>query len=279
MDPFFATSSAPPRLRNDARALISESQIEEFEAAGAICLRGLFGMDWITRVRGAVERALAADSAESRPAFQLRHSLAAQDADVRAFVFESPAAEIARRLMRSRTVRYYFDQMFVKEPGAEAPTPWHHDQPYWPAAGRQICSLWLALDPVTLASGGLEYVYGSHLWGREYAPVPFTDRGRRAMSAASSNEVLPDIDANRDQYRFLSWEMQPGDCLVHQARAVHGASGNTTHERRRRALSVRWLGDDARYRAPAERTDPMLIDPTLAPGDRMESARFPLIIG
>jgi ectoine hydroxylase-related dioxygenase (phytanoyl-CoA dioxygenase family) len=259
--------------------LISDSQIEEFEAAGAICLRGLFCMDWITRARVAVDRALTTEARDGRPAFQVLHSLAAQDADIRAFVFESPAAEIARRLMRSRTVRYYFDQVFIKEPGSEAPTPWHHDQPYWPAAGRQICSLWLALDPVTQANGGLAYVHGSHLWGREYAPVPFTDRGRRAMAAASSNEPLPDIDAQRDQYRFLSWEMQPGDCLVHQARAVHGASGNTTHEHRRRALSVRWLGDDARYRAPGERTDPMLIDPALTPGERMESARFPLIIG
>ena len=29
-----------------------------------------------------------------------------------------------------------------------APTPWHHDQPYWTVDGNQVCSIWLSLDPV-----------------------------------------------------------------------------------------------------------------------------------
>src|SRR5437773_2588191 len=29
----------------------------------------------------------------------------------------------------------------------------HHDMPYWPLTGWQICTIWLALDPVTKESG------------------------------------------------------------------------------------------------------------------------------
>ena len=42
--------------------------------------------------------------------------------------------------------------------------------------------------------------------------------------------------------------MQPGDLTVHHCRTLHGAAGNASPTMRRRALSVRYCGDDARYR-------------------------------
>lgn len=40
----------------------------------------------------------------------------------------------------------------------------------------------------------------------------------------------------------------PGDVVVHHARTVHGAFANASPDRRRRALSIRYAGDDARFR-------------------------------
>ena len=40
--------------------------------------------------------------------------------------------------------------------------------------------------------------------------------------------------------------MEPGDALLFDFRTVHGARGNPAATRRR-ALSLRWVGDDARY--------------------------------
>ncbi len=37
--------------------------------------------------------------------------------------------------------------------------------------------------------------------------------------AKLGGEKIPDIDAARDKYEFLSWDMQPGDILIH-----HGMS-------------------------------------------------------
>lgn len=42
--------------------------------------------------------------------------------------------------------------------------------------------------------------------------------------------------------------MEPGDVLVHHSLAVHGAGGNRSQTRRRRAVATRWFGDDARFR-------------------------------
>ena len=44
---------------------------------------------------------------------------------------------------------FWYDQLFVKEPGTLDPMPWHHDLPYWPFRGSQVCSVWLAIEDVT----------------------------------------------------------------------------------------------------------------------------------
>jgi ectoine hydroxylase-related dioxygenase (phytanoyl-CoA dioxygenase family) len=56
---------------------------------------------------------------------------------------------------------------------------------------------------------------------------------------------MPDIDG--DRYELLSWDVEPGDVLIHKGLTIHGAAGNHTADRRRRALAVRYTGDDARY--------------------------------
>ena len=90
------------------------------------------------------------------------------------FVFESGIAELAAVLMGSSTVRFYFDHLLVKEPGTESPTPWHQDIPYWPFLGQQICSVWVACTKASVPESSLEFVRGSHRWGRYFAPEPFT---------------------------------------------------------------------------------------------------------
>ena len=45
---------------------------------------------------------------------------------------------------------------------------------YREVGGDQVAILWLALDPVDLASGAVEYVKGSHRWGRRFLPETFS---------------------------------------------------------------------------------------------------------
>ena len=134
--------------------------------------------------------------------------------------------------------------MFVKAPGAQNKTPWHQDQPYWPVHGRQVLSTWFAMDPVTLATGGLEYVRGSHDWNRVFHPESFrNDPAQAARMAKLGGEKIPDIDAARDKYECLSWDMQPGDVLIHHGMCIHGAPANSSRDhaaaRLRRALDRR----------------------------------------
>ena len=85
---------------------------------------------------------------------------------------EAPRREIAARLMGLDEVRFFYDQLFIKEPGTQAPTAWHNDLPFWPFAGNHVASVWLALTPVTQEHRGLIYVGGSHKWNKLFRPEP-----------------------------------------------------------------------------------------------------------
>ncbi|MEA2815336.1 MAG: hypothetical protein QOI93_3033, partial [Rhodospirillaceae bacterium] len=149
-------------------------------------------------------------------------------------------------MMASGSVDFFYDQLFVKEPGTAHPTPWHQDQPYWPVKSWQITSVWIALDPIDRSNGAVEFIAGSHRWGVSYRPTPFR-KGHEIKFTDSDLVPIPDIDADRTKYDTRWWEMAPGDCLVFHAMIVHGAPGNDTPGARRRGLSLRYTGDDARY--------------------------------
>jgi ectoine hydroxylase-related dioxygenase (phytanoyl-CoA dioxygenase family) len=185
----------------------------------------------------------------SRPTGPQFHSVmrASDDSEVlRDFVMNSDLPKVARDLMQSRKVIVFGDTLFDKEAGAKVKTPWHHDIPYWPLRGDQACSTWLALDHVTKDNGAMEYVAGSNRWGRMFAPQSFAGLEKKEAEFAAF-ETIPDIEAEREKYRFVSWDMQPGDVLIHQGLTLHGAGENTRADRSRRAYAPRYVGDEARW--------------------------------
>jgi ectoine hydroxylase-related dioxygenase (phytanoyl-CoA dioxygenase family) len=86
---------------------------------------------------------------------------------------------------------------------------------------------------------------------------------------------VPDPDADPDQMRVLEWAMEPGDAVLFDFRTVHGARGNATTARRR-ALSLRWVGDDARYVARPGRTSPPFPGHDMTEGQRLREDWFPV---
>lgn len=258
---------------------IERRDVEAFAHDGAVCVRGLFDSSWVERMRQAIDRI------ESIPGpFRERYSpddpgeflsdkfLWTCNSDFRAAVLDSPAAEAACRLMRASRVNVFYDHLMVKEPGAISRTPWHQDLNYWPVEGEQVCSVWIAFDPVDRSNGAMEFVAGSHRSGRRYQPFDF-----RHADAVETDEFepLPDVDAHRGEFRILTWDLEPGDAVVFSALTLHGAAGNATRDRRRRALSIRYTGDDVRF-VKRKKMIRLLRDPGLHVGDRMDCELFPV---
>src|SRR5207247_8716753 len=121
----------------------------------------------------------------------------------------------------------------------------------------------------------IRYVAGAHRWGQWFMPRRFVDQ-RNYDYEPGAYPSVPDIDAEPEKYTILSWDLEPGDCIVFHALTLHGAPGNLSLERRRRALSTRWLGDDVVYAKRPGATSPPFpeLDGALQPGDPMAHALF-----
>ena len=260
---------------------ISQEDIKTYQEDGVVCLRGVFDNYWLDLVSVGIEAALKtpgpngenfSNSGEEGAFFGDLDMWHRHD-EFMEFNLRSPAAEIASKVMESEKINFFYDQMFVKEKGTNISTPWHQDQPYWAISGRQISSLWLPLDPVS-KDGSLELVAGSHNWGVEYNPQHFSNNSPYENTGLPE---MPDIEGNRDEYNILSWDTEPGDCIIFQAMTVHGAKGNSSPVNRRRVLSTRWAGDDTRYAEKEGEVAIPTFETYLKHGDKFEGATFPQV--
>lgn len=262
---------------------VDASTIDAFDRDGAVCLRGVF-TGWIETLAAGV----AANEAEPGPYFA--ENVGAGEPgrfwddycnwsridEFERFAFESPVGELAGALMQTETVQLFHDHVLVKEPGTPTPTPWHADRPYYFVDGRQTISFWIPLDPVPAATT-LRIIAGSHRWDKDVLPVKWLS-GDDFYPDAVDYLPVPDPDADPDRYDVLEWALEPGDAVAFQFGACHGARGNPASTRRR-AFSLRLVGDDARYITRPGRTSPPFPGHGMADGDRLRADWFPYVIG
>ena len=263
---------------------IRDESVERFREDGVVCLRGLVDSDWIELLRRGVARNLdsptplhTVQTLEQEPGFFLSDICSAQEiAEFREFVLNGPAAAAAARLMASERANFWADTLWVKAASTPKRTRWHQDQPFFWLDGTQVCVLWWPLDSVR-RENGLELIRGSHLWGRWFAPE-LSRLGRNLYETRSSPrfECMPDIDARRDEYEILSFDVEPGDAIAFHGFTVHGAAGNAEH-RMRRAISTIWMGDDARYGERPSAGRPHFHGHDLEVGESMDSSYFPRV--
>ncbi len=263
---------------------LDDAVISAFRDDGAAVLRGVFSEQWIETLRRGVDinmntpgRYTRGYTKQGDPGhFFGDYCNWSRIGEYRSFFFDSPAAEIAGALMGSAKVNLFHEHVLVKEPGTQDRTPWHHDQPYYCVDGRDTCSLWIPLDPVPRDTC-VEFVAGSHLWGRWFTPTKFV--GVQYNRQDDGYETIPDIDSERGKYRFLSWALEPGDCIAFNFLTVHGAPGNPSKSNRRRAFAARFTGDDAVYVRRAGEMSPPFPELTLKPGQKLDCETFPVLRG
>jgi len=262
---------------------VSRTNIEEFQTNGVTLLRGVFG-EWTELLQRGVERNLADPGPYTKGytpqggsgRFFGDYCNWQRIPEYEDFVRHSPAGAIAGQLMQSSHARFFHEHVLVKEPGTAERTPWHHDQPYYGIDGRKNCSLWIPLDAVP-EDTCIEFVAGSHRWGRQFLPRMFS--GEDYIRSDDDHEPIPDFDNHRDDYDIRRWSLQAGDAVAFHFLTVHGAPPNLSANRRRRAFSARWVGDDATYAVRSGRTSPPFPELVgrLGHGDALDVPEFPLI--
>lgn len=246
---------------------VTDAEVATFWRDGVVCLRGVIPQAWRDSVAAALEEWLNSPECLDFTAYG---SAVAQEAGAEVLVdagerrgrfysgtdhwqtrqafrdlaMRSPLVPIAARLLKSRKINLYEDSILVKEPGTLEKTAFHQDIAYFHAEGAQILTTWMPLDPVTVETGALKFIRGSHLWKARYRPNFFITE---LPMPDTEGEAVPDFHKDRRNHEMLSFVTEPGDITVHHARTIHGADGNASTAIRRRAVSVRYCGDDARY--------------------------------
>jgi len=224
-----------------------------YERDGVVCLRGCFNAAWVARAAAGLERQSSAPGPLSQ-VFPARKGSGAflshlhgwrRDPDIRAVALDSPLPQAVAEILGVSELRLFYDQSFTKEPGADAPTPWHQDLTFWPVQGGPLVSAWIALDHVDGESGAVHFLRGSHLLPQRYRPTQ-PDTPETRMLANMQLPPAPDGWAVSEPDR-ISFDLSPGDVLLFDARTLHGARGNRRTDRARRALTIRYAGEGVRW--------------------------------
>jgi len=111
-----------------------------------------------------------------------------------------------------------------KEPYIGKQTPWHEDSAYW--NGRvssfdKIVTVWLAIDRSWKENGCMRVIPGTHTNGfSEYEQVDENDN-------IFSTEIK-----SADESKAVYFELEPGECSLHDSRIIHGAAPNKSPYRR-----------------------------------------------
>ncbi|MBY6112878.1 phytanoyl-CoA dioxygenase family protein [Mameliella alba] len=258
--------------------LLTQADIDAFQRDGVVVIRGLWA-DQVDQLRAGIDRNMAEPGPYA--AENLKEGEAGRFFDdycnwQRIPEFEevirtSAAAEVAADLMQSDSAQLFHDHVLVKEPGTSKPTPWHQDAPYYFVSGRQTVSFWSPLDPVTDAT--LRCVAGSHKWDKPVLPTRWLSEEN---FYPDEDAYMPVPDPDAEGMAVLEYPMAPGDAVAFNFDILHGARGNERAERRR-AFSLRLVGDDARYVTRPGRTSPPFPGHGMQDGQRLREDWFPIL--
>ena len=228
----------------------------DYELNGVTVIRNIIDEKWINNMQTAIDSILQSPGLasieytpkENTGRYYGDFFLWRRNKSFRNFAFQSDLPELASKILDSKYINFFYDQLLVKEPKTKEPTPWHHDLPYWPIRGNHIISFWVGFDKVTKNTGAVEYIKGSHKWNKFFAPASFGEDTRFENNYKKMGlEPMPDINANLEDYELLSWDLNPGDIIIHHPLVIHGSLGNFSSNTRRRGLALRYIGEDVTW--------------------------------
>ena len=274
---------------------ITPEEVETYHRDGVLLLPGMFDKDWIELLNKGLDANIEAPTRRSRIWYKdtsgrsmfYDHTAWKGIEEYRKFIFNSPAAQICGLLMRSTTINFFFDSVFVRSTGTQFETPWHQDEPYWSVEGYDACSIWMPLGPVK-QKNALSFVPGSHRLKTVFKQYNFGDLNpvrKKNVDQVDFSDIaeqeFPDINADPKRFGVVSWDMQPGDCIAFNGRTMHGGSGKLDDDCELRVFTTKWVGDDVRIKFRDCGMDPDhsadMIEKDLKPGDRPGTNLYPRI--
>ena len=262
--------------------MIKNSIIKEYKKNGVVVLRDIISKKWINILKNGVKKNFENPSKykcvyeknNQKEIFYDDYCNWNRIKEYKQFIFQSNISEVAKELMQSIKVNLFHEHVLVKEIGSKKRTPWHQDQGYYCVQGKDNVSIWIPLDKIDINSS-MEFILGSHKWNKTFLPTKF--KGYDYDHKDKEFEKIPDIENNRKDYEIISYECELGDAIAFNYATIHAAYGNNSNNRRR-AFSVRFTGDDARYIKRKGEMSPPFPNINLKNNEVLDSETFPVLI-
>jgi hypothetical protein len=123
-------------------------------------------------------------------------------------------------------------QVFCKPAATGMEVPWHQDGEYWPMRPLATCSVWIAIDDVSVENGAMRYIPGSHRERRLF-PHVVSERADLALNRVLDPSSYAESTAAYD-------ELASGQLSLHDVYLIHGSAANTSG-RRRAGYAIRYM--------------------------------------
>ena len=257
---------------------LSQNQIDDYQKNGVLIIKNVF-KDWIEPLRNGFQKVLDKPSLHGRENVSENNGRFFEDycnwervEEFKDCIFNSLAAQIVAEATSSKSIQIFHDHLFIKEPGTKKETPWHQDMPYYCVDGENTGSFWIPLDEVT-KENNLKLILGSHKWKKLLRPTkwsndqPWYQDNNSFMDLPSINELEGNI---------LIPDLKLGDAVLFNFKTVHGSTGNNSSQKRR-AFSIRFIGDDVTFFERGGPTSPPFDGINLKNGDQMREDWFPKV--
>jgi ectoine hydroxylase-related dioxygenase (phytanoyl-CoA dioxygenase family) len=271
------TRTARPE-RADPLSLVTDEVVRAFQRDGAVWIPGLLSPAWMRLIAQGVQRninnpgPLAKTHYAGQPgAYYDDYCNYFANPEYQRLLADSPLVPAMAKVLQTKELWLFCDQIFVKEGGFCRRTRWHQDSPWWLPDGEKLGTMWIALPPLT-EEETLEVIPGSFRG-------PIYEHGVSGMGVPtppSDAPRIPDIESEREKWPILSHASQPGDVLIFHPSCLHGGA-SMREGGSRRSLSLRFYGDGVRYAERLAGNDPEFpgVSEALRPGDLLRHPWFP----
>jgi ectoine hydroxylase-related dioxygenase (phytanoyl-CoA dioxygenase family) len=180
----------------------------------------LFSPEKLDKLQGIFEEHLANKGDKASDDLDTPHF---QDERLLEFLLSDEVLDLVEPIV-GPNIALWSSHFICKDPYIGRATPWHEDSSYW--QGRvsscdNIVTVWLALDRSFRENGCMRVIPGSHSNG--YSDYEAVDRKFNTFGSQ-----VKDVDESKAVY----FELEPGECSLHDARMIHSAKANTSSYRR-----------------------------------------------
>ena len=114
-------------------------------------------------------------------------------------------------------------EYFAKPKRIGLASPMHQDNYYWNLKDPNSFTMWIAIDKANKINGAVEYLVGSHK--KIYKHVP--------SYAPGSSQKIQNLNDLKKKFKKKTYNLNPGDCLIHHSQIIHGSKKNTSNFSRR----------------------------------------------